>query len=303
MKAGRRERALFITAFLAPAVLLFAGFVLVPLGQAIAVSFTRWRGVSAQQTWVGLANYQRLAQDNAFWGALGHNLWLLLGVGAGILALALPIAHALHQPGRLGAATRTLALFPQVISTVVVAILWMFLLNPSFGLLDSLLRGLGLPTPRQGWLGTSSLALPSVGVALLWSMLGFYVLLFAAGIRGLSADVMEASELDGATGWRRFRWVTWPMLWAVRRTAMVYLGINLLNTFAVVYLMTQGGPDRRTEVMLTYLYQQAFTHGQFGYATAVAVVSLVAALLLSGLLMAVFREPGTPLLPRRRRRA
>jgi len=287
-------------AFLSPAVGLFGLFVLLPLVQALGVSLTRWRGVSSQRTFVGAANYERLMQDQAFWGALGHNLWLLLVVGVAVLSLALPVAHALRQRGHLGAVARTLALFPQVISTVVVAILWMFLLNPSFGLVDSLIRAVGLTPPRQGWLGEPSLALPSVAGALLWSMLGFYVLLFAAGIRGLSEDVMEAAELDGATGWRRFTRVTWPMLWAVRRTAVVYLGINLLNTFAVVYLMTQGGPDRRSEVMLTYLYQQAFVHSQFGYATAVAVMSLIAALGLSLTLMVLFREPGTPVLPRRR---
>lgn len=300
MRAGRRERTAFIVAFLSPAVGLFGLFVLLPLVQALGVSLTRWRGVSSQRTFVGAANYERLMQDQAFWGALGHNLWLLLVVGVAVLSLALPVAHALRQRGHLGAVARTLALFPQVISTVVVAILWMFLLNPSFGLVDSLIRAVGLTPPRQGWLGEPSLALPSVAGALLWSMLGFYVLLFAAGIRGLSEDVMEAAELDGATGWRRFTRVTWPMLWAVRRTAVVYLGINLLNTFAVVYLMTQGGPDRRSEVMLTYLYQQAFVHSQFGYATAVAVMSLIAALGLSLTLMVLFREPGTPVLPRRR---
>ena len=124
----------------------------------------------------------------------------------------------------------------------------------------------------------------------MWYSLGFYIMLFAAGLRGIPEDVKEAAELDGSTGLHRFWKVTWPMLWSVKRVAVAYVAINVMSIFALVYLMTQGGPDRRTETLLTYLYQQAFVNSEFGYATAVAVANFVVAMLLALLVLLFYRR-------------
>jgi len=285
-----RTRSRFIVAFLAPAVTVYGVFVVWPLIQAFVMSSFRYRGVSRQSEFVGTENFRRLAADDAFWQALRNNLWLLLFCGIALLALGTAIAHAMQGAGRMARVLRSVYLFPQVVSLVVVAILWMFLYNPSFGLIDNALRGLGLPTPEKGWLGDSSLALPAVGVAFLWYALGFYVMLFAAGIGGIPREVFEAAELDGARGFRRFWGVTWPMLWSVRRVAIVYVAINVMNVFTLPFLMTRGGPDRRTETLLTYLYEQAFANYQFGYATALAAANFGLVMGLSLMLLFLFRK-------------
>lgn len=286
----RKGRTAFIIAFLSPAVLLYGLFVAWPLLQSFQLSLYRWRGVSQQKKFVGLDNFKKLGGDAAFWQSLKNNLWLLVVVGVAVVTIGLLIAHAMQGEGKFAKVLRSVYLFPQAISLVVVSILWMFLYNPSFGLVSSGLRALGLQRWDHAWLGEPGTALPAVAVAFLWYIAGFYIMLFAAGIRSIPVDVNEAAALEGVLGWRKFLSITWPMLWSIKRIALVYVVINVMNVFALVYLMTQGGPDRRTEVMLTYLYEQAFRNSQFGYGTALAVVNFVVAMLLSGILMLIFRR-------------
>lgn len=211
--------------------------------------------------------------------------------GLAILALAVALAVAMDRAGKTARFLRGIYLFPQVVSLVVVAILWQFLYNPSFGLIKAGFAGIGAKSlSEQVWLGDPRTALPAVGVAFAWYVLGFYIMLFATGLKQIPQEVNEACALDGAHGLTKFRYVTWPMLWPVKRIAVTYMVINVMNIFALVFLMTKGQPDRKTEVMLTYLYEQAFTNGQFGYATALAVVNFVVAMALSLLLMWLFRR-------------
>ncbi len=287
----RRERALFIAAFLAPACLLYGVFVIWPVLEAFAFSLYRWRGISDQRTFVGVDNFRRLFADEVFGVTLLHNLQLFLGAGAAIVVLSLLIAHALQGKSRLVRGLRSVYLFPQVISLVVVAVLWTFIYNPNFGVLNAALRVVGFANlGKTPWLGVPSAALGAVAVAFIWHGLGFYVMLFAAGIRQIPIDVQEAATLDGAAGLERFRLITLPMLWAVLRVALVYLAINTLNIFALVYLMTQAGPDRHTEVMLTYLYELAFKNSDFGLGTALAVANFAVVMAVSGILLGLMRR-------------
>ena len=240
---------------------------------------------------VGAENFVKLGQDDVFWKAIGHNLWIFAVCGAAIVVLAVGVAHALRGGGVAAKVLRSVYLFPQVISLVAVAVLWQFIFNPQ-GLLNAGLRLLGLKNAPT-WLGDPSLALAAVGVAFSWYVLGFYIMLFAAGIQSIPDEVFEAAELDGSKGFHRFWTLTWPLLWSVKRVAVVYLVINVMNIFALVLLMTRGGPDRKSEVMLTYLYEQAFTNSQFGYATAMAIGNFAVILALSLAIMFVFRRDPT----------
>ncbi len=285
----RRGRTAFIVAFLSPAVLVYVGFVLWPLVQALVFSTYQWRGLSTRRTFVGGGNFRNLANDQVFWQAVRNNLWLFVVGGAITLAIAVCIAHAMHGGGRLSRFLRSVYLFPQIISTVVVAVLWQFIFNPQ-GLLNAGLERVGLGGWTHAWLGESAWSLRAVGVAFVWYAVGFYIMLFAAGLQGIPQEVTEAAELDGSRGWHRFRTVTWPLLWSIKRVAVVYLAINVMNLFALVFLMTRGGPDQRSEVMLTYLYHQAFELSKFGYATALAVANFAVVMTLSLLILAYFRR-------------
>lgn len=286
----QRGRTAFIVSFLAPAVLMYGVFVIWPLLQSFVIALYRWKGLSRHRTFVGLDNFDRLVHDGNFWKALTNNAWMLLVGMVVIFVLGLLVAHAMQGGGRMARTLRSIVLFPQVISLVAVAILWQFMYNPSYGLVTTSLKAAGAGDWAGSILGHPVAALPAVTVAFLWYALGFYIMLFSTGLRGIPEEVVEAAELDGSHGFHRFRTVTWPMLWSVKRTAAIYVVINVMNVFALVWLMTQGGPNRATEVMLTYLFQQAFVFSDFGYATALAVANFVVAMGLAVVLMIVFRK-------------
>jgi N-acetylglucosamine transport system permease protein len=290
---NKRGRGLFIVSFLAPAVLIYVGVVVYPLLQAFAFSAYRWKGLSNKKTFVGTENFVTLSHDDIFWKAVHNNLALFVIGGLLTLAISVGVAHGLQSKGVIAKALRSVVLFPQMISLVAVAILWMFIFNPQFGLVSTFLNSVGLSGWVHTWLGEAKTAFPSVGAAFIWYAAGFYIMLFAAGLKAIPADIYEAAALDGATGLRRFRLVTWPMLWSVKRIAVVHLAITVVNVFVLVYLMTMGGPDRATEVMLTYLYESAFKNGQFGYATAIAVANFVIIMGLSLAILLVFRRDPT----------
>lgn len=293
MKKAWSARTAFIITFLAPTILLYGLLVLLPLAQTLQLSLYRWRGVSKNRTFVGLENFHRLASDDAFLKALKNSLVLIGICGPILIFLGVGVAHILDRDTRMGRFARAIYLFPQVISLVVVAILWSFIYNPSFGLLQGALNVAGLHGWVKPWLGDPATALPAVAAAFVWYALGFYGMLFSAGLKAIPEELKEAAELDGAVGLRRFWRVTWPLLWSIKKVASTYIVINVLNTFALVFLMTRGGPDRATDTLLTYLYEKGFSDFRFGDASAIGVANLVLALGLAGILAVVFRRDPT----------
>ncbi len=286
---AKRGRTAFIIAFLSPAVLLYGIFVVWPLLQSFYLSFYRWKGISENRTFIGGENFAQLFKDEAFHKALSNNLWILVVGGFAIMALSILLAHGMQSNKPAVKALRGLYLFPQVISLVIVAIIWQFMLNPSYGLLTQGAAKVGI-TGVDKPLANSSQALAAVGVAFVWYAIGFYIMLFGAGLKQIPEEVSEAAELDGSTGWNKFWQITWPLLWSIKRIASIYIVINVLNIFALVWVMTEGGPNRATETLLTLLYKSAFKESAYGYGTSVAVANFALAMILAVILMFVFRK-------------
>ena len=286
----RRSERLFAISFLAPAVLIYGVFVIWPLIQSFQFSLYDWSGLSMNAHFIGLKNFKDLFQDEAFHKALQNNLELLVVGGFCTLLLAILIAHALQGKGTGPKLLRSVVLVPQMLSLAVVAILWQFIFNPNIGLVTSGMNALHLDKYVHTWLGESKTALGSVGVAFVWWACGFYVMLFSAALRGIPEEVKEAAELDGAIGLQRFRKVTWPMLWSIKRVSVVHLTISVMNVFVLVYLMTNGGPDRASEMLLTYLYETAIRDVKFGYGTSLAVVNFAVVMALCGLILFIYRR-------------
>ena len=276
-----RRAAGFRIAFLAPAVLLYGLFVVWPFLQTIRLSLYNWRGLSGEKQFVGIENYARLWDDKDYWRGIHNCLWLLVVAGVLLVGLGVFFAHLIQGRSRLARFARSAYLLPNIVSLVAVATLWLFLLNPSFGLIGAMAKMFGLHTPESGMLGDAGTALPSVAAAFVWYALGFYVMLFAAGLKNIDSEVVEASELDGTNGWTRFTKVTWPLLWSVKRVAITYVAINVVSVFALVQIMTNGGqPDRHTQMPLNFLYEKSFAENKFAYGITTGVVNL-------GLTMAV----------------
>jgi len=267
--------------FVAPALLLIGMFVVVPCMWGIGMSFAQYDGI-APARFVGTANYTRLAGDPMVPATLVNTaFYVLLTLPFG-LALALAIALALNAKWFRGRNfVRGLYFLPNVTSLAAVAFVWQWLLNPEYGLLNAGLRGVGLPT--FGWLSDPKLAMPSVAAVGLWQGLGFSVLIYLSGLRGISEEIHEAARIDGAGAWAGFRNITWPLLMPTTMFLTIMGVIGGFQVFQSVYVMTQGGPLDRTRVYLYYLWQSAFQNLEMGYASSMAVLLFAIVMLLTGL--------------------
>lgn len=274
-----------IIPFLLPALLLYAVFVMYPYLQAIYISLTKWRGLTPTPEFIGLENFADLLGDDLFWNALSHNLIYLIFIPAITISIALYLAFLLtHGKARYSRFYRVAFFFPQVMSLVAIGVLWSFVYHPTIGILSRIAGLLGSSEPIA-WLGNPDLALGAVGAVVVWQAVGFYMVLFIAGMESIPVTYYEAATIDGASRWDLFWKVTLPMLWDTVRTALVFLAIGAIDMFAITQTMTEGGPNRSTDVLATYVYDRAFLKSNFGYATAVAVAMFAIAFVLSLLTM------------------
>ncbi|MBF6045522.1 ABC transporter permease subunit [Streptomyces sp. NRRL B-1677] len=293
----------FIVGFLAVPLAIYAVFVISPFLQAIYYSFTDWTGLSPDFKMVGVANYRKMFADDVFWTSVGHNVLLLLVLPLVTLGLGLFFAFMLNVGGRRrkNAAVagvrgsgfyKVVYFFPQVLSIAIVALLFQFAYNPNSGALNSFLSAVGLDSVQPNWLGDPDLALWCVMAVMVWSNVGFYVVLFSAGMSSIPKDFYEAALLDGANRIQTFFRITLPLLWDTVQTGWVYMGIMALDGFAVVQIMTvgPGGPDYSTEVLAYLLYTKAFRDGQAGYATTLGVALLIVTMIFAGIVMKLGRR-------------
>jgi raffinose/stachyose/melibiose transport system permease protein len=257
--------------YLAPGLLVFGAFVLVPLGHAFWLSLFEWDGVTAG-TWIGLDNYGDVVSDPALRRAFWHALVLI-----GFYAL-LPVAIGLLLAGLLARArVRGLALFrtvlflPQVIAMVVVAVMWRMIYDPNNGALNELLRAVGLGSLAQSWLGDFDLALSSLGLVGTWVYYGLAMVLLTAGVQKIPPSLYDAARVDGAGMVREFFAVTLPALRGEIAVALTLTTIYALRNFDLVYITTQGGPGESTSVPAFQVYSRAFESGQVGSAAAVGL--------------------------------
>ncbi|MEZ4736570.1 MAG: sugar ABC transporter permease [Caldilineaceae bacterium] len=286
----KREERTLIFSFLALPVAIYALFVLVPYGAAMVVAFTRWRALSANITFNGLNNFIKLYRDEQFWQALSHNGIALIVLPAATLALALFFAFLFTQGIRMARLFRIIFFFPQVLSAVVVAVLWGFIYHPTVGLLNAFFELIGIDALANfTWLGDPKTVFGSILVVVIWQSVGFYMVLFVSGMEGIPNEYYEAARLDGAAGWTLFANITVPLLWETIRTALVFVAIGAMDLFAIVTVMTNGtgGPSQAADVVPVLLYRTAFTNGEFGYAAAIGVALLLIILGLSFLSLRV----------------
>jgi raffinose/stachyose/melibiose transport system permease protein len=264
--------------FVLPALIVYLLFFGLPFAATVWLSFTDWRGVGLPD-FTGAANYLRLAGDSAMWASLGNNLiWVVIGTAAPI-AVGLVLAVMLWSETRGTMIYRTVFFLPVVLSPVVIGIIWMWIYNPLFGLLNTSLRAVGLGHWAIGWLGEPETALYAVLVTAIWSYIGFCIVVLFAGLQKVDPELVAAARIDGADARQRFRHVIVPQIRPVLTMVIVYTVIGGFNVFDVVWVMTQGGPNNSTEVIATYTYEVAFRANEYGYGATLSMVMSVVALI------------------------
>jgi raffinose/stachyose/melibiose transport system permease protein len=281
---GWRQR-LEIVMFVSPALALMAVFVVWPVASAVRMSFYHWKGFGPMDDFVGLNNYRLVLQDDVFTDAVIHNFTIVVLSILIQLPLGLGIAMLLNRRIRGRGLLRTIVFVPYVVAEVIAGVIWLQLLVPEYGVIDTTLEAIGITPPEQGFLGTPDLALPTLFVVLTWKYLGLAVLLFLAGLQGVPDELYEAAQLDGASWWHTQRRVAIPLIGPTIRTWAFLSMIGSLQLFDMVWVMTQGGPANATTTMATYLVNQGTDRGNYGIAGAASVVLFVV-----GLVMALFYQ-------------
>ena len=274
----RESRAAVL--FLAPSALGLLVFIVLPVLASLLLAFTRWDLVTPPQ-FAGVSNFTQLlgfhhgqggawqANDPDFWRTFGNTLFYMLTLPVS-LAIALFLAVAMNRPLRGLAVFRTLYFLPVITTLVAVSVLWRWIFNPDYGLMNWLLGVVGIPA--LPWLASTFWAKPAIMIMSLWKGLGYHMLVYLAALQGIPQDLHEAAELDGAGAWTRFWRITFPLLAPAHFFLLVIGVIWGFQIFDSVYVMTEGGPAGSTAPIIYYLYQKAFRWFEMGYASAIAWV-------------------------------
>jgi ABC-type sugar transport system permease subunit len=292
MKSISRSR--IIVPFLAPALLVYIAFFVYPAIQALWVSLHDWSGFVPQMKYIGLKNFRELFTDKMFFQAMKNTLLIAVAGGVFIISMALFFAGVLKRPNFKGSKVMSAVFFyPNVVPTVGLGVLWVFVLNDSFGLINGLLRLVGLGNLTHTWLDTTW-AFPSVLAVIIWAHLGFYLIIIMAGINKVPETLYEAGRVEGASHWRMFFTITLPLIWDTLIMTIILWFISALKTFDLVFAMTEGGPSGTTQTVSIYLFDIAFGQRisifRMGYATAMAVILLVVVIVCTSIIRIVTRR-------------
>jgi multiple sugar transport system permease protein len=280
--------------FLAPGFLLFTLVILYPIGRALQISLHEWAiAPELASEFVGLQNYRHAIDDPIFWRALVNTGFYMAATVPAQIVIGL--AAAVLLDARMPARTffRTLYYVPVITSWVVVSLLFRYLFITDGGLVNwTLTDGIHLTDQNISWLGDRWTALAAVSILGIWKGIGWSMVIFLAALQAVPRELHEASAVDGANAWRRFRAVSLPAIRPVVAFVAILLVIGGFNVFTSVFLITAGGPNDETQVLLTYMYRQAFTFLDFGYASSISFILTAIVFVLSLAQLRLFRRPG-----------
>lgn len=268
-KQARRTTLIGWT-FILPNFLGFLAFTLIPVFAAFALAFMEWNAFS-DPVWVGLRNFQEMLSNETFWIALTNTIGYTLGHVPLTLVLALGLAMLLNRKLKGIGFFRVAIFFPYITSLVAVAVVWNMLFNPTTGPINQLLEGIGIANP-PGWTSSSDWAMPAVIITSVWRDMGYYMILYLAGLQSIPSELYEAAEVDGANAWQRFWNVTVPCLRPTTFFVLVMLTVSSFKVFDLIVVMTDGGPGRSTTVLSQLIYQEGISQGNFGYSSAISLV-------------------------------
>jgi N-acetylglucosamine transport system permease protein len=274
---------LFICISVLPAVILTLMFTIWPTVQALYLSFTNATSLGLNNKFVGLDNYIYMFHDKSFIQALTNTAKLMAVVPVITIFCSLVLAFVLNQCKlKEMVLYRTLFYFPNIVSLTVVGIIWSFVFHPNVGIVNKILGAVGLESLQRSWLGDSKTALWCIAFTLLWQAAGYYMVMHIAAMDGISPEIYESATLDGASAWRKLISITMPLMKDIIGITFVLALSGTINlSFVLSQVMTGGGPNGASSVLLQYMYTQGFVNGNFGYAMAITVFTLAISVALS----------------------
>ncbi len=285
-----RKNKKAVLCFLAPGLLLYTLFLMVPIGGSFVLSFFDWNGIkNVPLEFVGLENFQAVITDSTFWHSIKNILWFMVLTLATQLPIGLLLAVMLSERYRGYRLFKFAYFVPQVLSTTVIGLVWYFILMPT-GVLNTVLGSLGLDHLVKMWLVDKSTAMTSIILVNTWCGIGFHMTVSYAAISGIPDDIVEAAKLEGAVGLKKVFYIIIPMIWESIISSIVVIVTAVLKTFDLVYVMTKGGPNGLTDVPSTLLYKEAFQYSDFGRASVIGVYIFILSVLFTVLSLRITKR-------------
>lgn len=285
----KRNEALTGWAFVLPELLGFSIFTFFSIGYSFYISLTKYE-LLTPPAFIGLRNYARLLQDPRFLKFLGNTVYYVIWLVPIVLVFSMALAIGINVKTKfLTGLYRTALFLPCITSTIAISLVWIWILNPDVGLINTVLRGIGIHNPPR-WLESTTWAKPALIVMRVWQMSGYYMIIFLAGLQVIPESLYEAAEVDGASRWQKTIHITVPMLANITFVVSIMLVIEAFNIFEAVFVMTEGGPLGSTNTLMYYIYQLGFQNYNMGYASAVAWVLFIILLAVTLIQYAFRRE-------------
>lgn len=278
----------FIILYLTPVLFTYGVFFIYPVVSSFIMSLYKWSGFSRNRTFIGIQNFTRMFNDDIIYSATKHNLYLLFWVTFFTFSISLFFAVIItRKKYRESSFFKTIFFLPYVLSMAIVSILWMFIYNPSFGLLNTFLRSIKMESLAMLWLGDRKVIMGALAAPLVWFNVGFFMILFISAILSIDNDLFEAAEIDGLGEVKKFVYIIIPSIWEFIRISLIFFIVTAFNySFELIYVITKGGPNRASEILTTYLYEKAFVISDFGYASAIGVfIFILITLIITSMLI------------------
>jgi raffinose/stachyose/melibiose transport system permease protein len=282
LNRNQRVDIMYSILFLIPAFIIFAVLLLNPIIQAVYQSFFSWRGIAGVPLkWEGLNNYVNILKDELFWRSMGSSLIFMIGGFVILMPLSFILALVITSKIRGTKFYKTAFFMPVMLPITAVGLMWVYILQPNWGLINSFLNWIGKPSWALNWLGVPTLNVVVVVLVNEWIYAGLNMLIFAAGLIAIDGSLYEAAEIDGASRFQRLCRITLPLTKESFKIFSVMCVTGCLKTFDLIYAMTKGGPNHSSETPATLLYAQAFSYRNFGVGNAIGTIILVLGLILS----------------------
>lgn len=278
-----------IALFVLPALIIYSCFALIPIIYNIYLSFFETNLMDVN-SFIGLKNYIDLFRDGTFIKALTNNIIMVCGSLIAHMPLAMFFGNAIHKKIKGASFFQTVFFLPSVICGVAVGLIWTFIYNGQYGLLNGLLKLIGLGKYAQVWLSNKNIAILMIIIVVMWQYVGYHMIIQLAAMRNIDAELFEAADIDGASQWQQFKSITFPLIKPILQIDAVLIITGSLKYYDLIAVMTNGGPNHATEVMSTYMYYQAFNILRYGYSATIGVVLMILCFMSVGISNIVFRE-------------
>lgn len=281
----KRKENIIIALFLAPSLLIFTIFILYPVFNTIYLSFHSWKGIyGSNLIFVGFDNYIRVLKSEHFYKALLNSLYFLIGGFVILMPLSFLLALLITSKLKYTKLMKTSFFMPIMLSITAVALMWVYILNPTFGAVNTILRALGLNSLAKEWLSTPILNVWSIVLVNEWTYAGYNMLIFASGLISIPKSIYESADIDGCIGIKKLIYISIPLVKESFKIFSILCITGCLKVFDLVWAMTKGGPNRTSETPATLLYNEAFTFKSFGTSASIGVILLILGIILSLLL-------------------